>query len=250
MRNKILTVLVTSFVFTFNLSAQKITRYYDNAWAETSPNKAVYYAVFVKQGGVYNCTSYWKASNVIRGKSTFPDSVMANPIGVQTLYNKKGKIEDSVVFVDGKTNLLYHYHPNGKLAVHYYVPENKKEGVTEAFDEDGNKIKNYILMKEAEFKGGDKAWQAYLKKNVGKDLDTKDESTVSVQIQFIVDENGSVSKPKVLKSSGNKEVDKDALRVISESPEWNSAIYFNQPVKAFRVQPLTYDLKSIQKSRK
>ena len=64
-----------------------------------------------------------------------------------------------------------------------------------------------------------------------------------------MDENGSVIKLKVFKSSGNKVVDKDALRIISESPELNNAILYNQPVKVIRIQPFTYDLKSEKKSK-
>ena len=46
----------------------------------------------------------------------------------------------------------------------YYLPDNKKEGITEAFDEEGNKLKNYILSKDAEFKGGEKNGWLILKK--------------------------------------------------------------------------------------
>jgi hypothetical protein len=37
-------------------------------------------------------------------------------------------------------------------------------------------------------------------------------------------------------------VDNDALRVIADSPTWKNAIQFNQPVKAYRLQPFTYIL--------
>ena len=245
----IISIFVICFLFSLNSSAQKIIKYFDNNWEETTSNKAVYYAEFVKEEGIYKCTSHYSASNVVRGRSTFQDTIMINPIGLQTLYNKKGKIEDSIYFSEGAAKNLYHYYPNGKLAVHYYFIDNKKDAVTEAFDEDGSKIKNYIVLKEAEFKGGEKAWLSYLKKNIGKDITVKDISNVQVQIEFIVDENGSVSKAKIFKSSGIKEIDQDALRVISESPEWNSAIMYNNPVKAFRIQPINYSFETEKKSK-
>jgi TonB family protein len=231
-----------------HVSAQKFIKYYDKDWVETARDKAVYYAEFLKNGNVFKCTSYWIGTNSVRGRSTFPDTSMAHPVGLQTLYTKKGKIEDSIYYTDGKTTMLYHYYPNGSLAVHYYIPDGKTEAVTEAYDEDGKKIKNYILAREAEFKGGDKAWQSYLKKNVGKDLNVKDDATKgTVQVQFIVDESGSVTNVKVLKSSGIKELDNDAVRAISDSPAWNNAISFNQPAKAYRMQSITYDLRSGKK---
>jgi len=131
------------------------------------------------------------------------------------------------------------------------VPDNKKEAVTEAYDEEGNKIKNYIVTRDAEPKGGQKGWEAYLRKNMGKELDMKDEknNNANVQVQFIVDENGSVIKSKILKSSGIKEIDRDALRVISESPEWSPAIAFNNPIKVIRIQSITYNLEAAKKSK-
>ncbi len=249
---KFLLITSTFFFLCFKSYPQKIIKYYDKDWGEVSVDKSVYYAEFKKEGVNYNCTSYYTANNRIRGQSTFPDTTMMNPIGLQKLYNKNGNIEDSIFFSAGKPSFLYHYYPNGKLAVHFYLPDDKKNAITEAFDEDGNKIKNYIVSKDAEFKGGEKAWISYLKKNVGKEFSKvkdKDVTSASVQIQFIIDENGGVTKAKILKSSGYKEIDRDALRVISESPEWHSAIIYNKPTKAYRVQPFSYTLEPEKKSK-
>ena len=154
-----------------HLNAQaKVTKYYDTYWMETSKDKAIFYADFVKDGNNYKCTSYWINTTTIRGKSTYPDTMMQIPIGTQVLYFKNGHVENSSLFEDKQLKYSYHYYPNNQLAVHYYVPENKKEGVAEGYDESGNKIKHYIFQREAEFKGGQKAWGAYLIKNATLDL--------------------------------------------------------------------------------
>ena len=134
--------------------------------------------------------------------------------------------------------------------MHYHLPDNKKEGITEAWDEEGKKIKNFVIMKEAEFKGGQSAWEAYLNKNTSKDLSVKGNTggvTLKAEVEFIIDEEGSVTKQKISHSSGYKNVDNDALRVISESPKWNPAILYNKPVKAYRVQPLAYNIPADKK---
>jgi protein TonB len=234
----------------FHLNAQaKVTKYYDANWMETPKDKAAFYADFVKEGNNYSCTSYWINTTNVRGKSTFPDPVMQSAIGTQVLYFKNGHIEDSSLFENKQLKYSYHYYPNNQLAVHYYVPDNKKEGVAEGYDESGSKIKNYIFQKEAEFKGGQKAWTAYLNKNATSDLHVKGDSTVSAsaEVEFIVDENGDVLKPKILKSSGNKNVDRDALRLIADSPQWNYGILYNKPVKSYRMQPISYILKPEKK---
>lgn len=234
-------LLISTSLFS---KAQKVVKYYDAGWAPAAQDKAVYYADFIKEGNVYKTSSYWITGNILRGKSTFADTIMERPIGMQVLYARNGHVEDSSFYADGKAQYLFHYYPNNQLATHYYLPANAKEPTIEGYDEDGKKIKNYVFEKEAEFRGGQKAWQSYIAKSATRDFGIKGDGalTATVQIQFIVDGDGNVSAAKVLQSSGYKEIDKDALRVIRESPLWNSAVQFNKPVKAYRVQPITYSL--------
>jgi TonB family protein len=239
-------LFICSLILTFSvLKAQnKITKYYDANWGETAKEKAMFYADFIKDANYYSCTSYWLKSNRVRGKSTFEDTTMMYPVGTQVLYFENGHVEDSSFYKDHHIKYSFHYYPNNQLESHYFLPDNKKEGVAEGYDESGKRIRKYIFGKDAEFKGGEKGWVAYIQKNVSKDLTVKGDKEVkaTVQVQFIVDENGYVTMAKIRQSSGYKNVDEDALRVISNSPNWKNAIEFNKPVKVYKFQPLTYIL--------
>lgn len=247
MKGILFILLTISFI---SAKAQaKITKYYTEDWMETSKEKAAFYADFIKEGANYNCTSYWINTQKVRGRSVYKDTVMQSPIGLQVLYSKNGYTEDSSFVENNEVKYSYHYYPDGQLAAHYYLPDNKKEGIVEGFDESGKKIKNYIFQREAEFKGGSKSWVSYINKNAIKDFSAKgkEEETVTVKVEFIVDKNGDVVLPKILKSSGYKNVDNDAIQVISSSPTWKNAILYNQPVNAYRVQPITYKLQPQKK---
>ena len=231
----------------YTAAAQELpTRYYEASGESTTKEKAAFYAEFRKSGDVYVCTSYVAKSGVLRGIATYSDTAFTKTIGVRTLYFANGRLEDSAVFdADGKPQEAWHYYPNKVMAAHYHYPANATEPVVEGFDENGKRIKNYVLMQEAAFKGGDKGWNAYLSKSLSKDLfNMKDgtEATVSLKVQFVVDEAGYVIRPKVLESSGHRNVDGEALRVILSSPQWSPALLYNKPVKAYRVQPFTYVL--------
>jgi len=232
------------FAFSAANAQTKITKYYDGNWIETVKGKAVFYADFIKDGNYYHATSYDIGTNNVRGKSTYEDTLMQLPVGLQLLYFKNGHLEDSSFYQDHQAKYSYHYYPNGQLEMRYYLPDDKKEAVTEGYDESGKRIKNYIFEKEAEFKGGLKAWVSYIKKNSAKDLTVKadEQVTATVVVEFIIDESGYVIAPKIRKSSGYKSVDNDALHVIADSPTWKNAIQLNQPVKAYRLQPFTYIL--------
>ncbi|MEQ1678536.1 MAG: energy transducer TonB [Chitinophagaceae bacterium] len=221
-----------------------ITKYFDMKWAPCQKDKAVYYAVLTKAGEVYQCTSYWVDKNIVRGRSTFPDTLMTFPIEEQVLYFKNGNLEDSGRYSnDGHTIERIVYYPNGQLALHYSkAPDQEKEAI-EAYEQDGKKIKNYIYEKEAEFKGGAEAWQKYLSKNVGT-FYSPDEGSyrVEVRVQFVVSAQGFATQAKIIKSSGNTAIDNDAKRLILQSPQWNNAIQYNRPVIAYRIAPLIYEL--------
>lgn len=242
-------IFLTAFTMPGYLSVlgqDTVTKYYDADWAETSKERAIYYAGFIKQSSHYKCNSYWVSGNRRKGRAIYPDTSLANPMDEAVTYYKNGNIEDSVIYdAGGKIKNAYHYYDNKQLSAHYYMPEGSQQEVIEGFDETGKKIKNYVYAREAEFKGGDKAWTAYLQKNISKDFfNTKGDSEISVTltVQFIIDENGYVMRPKIMKSSGMKNVDRDAITVISASPQWKNAMQYNKPVKAYRLQPLTYVL--------
>lgn len=232
------------------LKAQtSVTKFYDANWVTTSKDKAAFYADFVKAGNNYNCTSYWINTTIVRGKSTFEDTLMQSATGLQVLYFKNGHVEDSSFIENKQAIYSYHYYPNNKLAAHYYIAANSKVGVSEGYDESGNIIKHYVFQKEAEFKGGQKGWTNYLTKNATPNLPVKGDTavTANVAIQFVVDENGDILKPKIYKSSGYKNVDNDALRLIADSPQWNNGILYNKPVKNYKVQPISYMLQPEKK---
>ncbi len=226
-------------------NAQTITRYYNNDWMPTQKEKAAFYANFVKDGDLYQFTSYYMASGMVKGRSVYADTTIGMDKGQIVRYAENGTLEDSAYY-DKEGNFVYgyHYHPNGKLAGKYLLPEGAKDPVIEGYDADGKRIKKYIFSREAQFKGGHEKWIAFLSKNLSKEMTAKSdkEETKQVVVEFMVDKSGYVVRPRVFQSSGNKALDADAVRTILSSPQWIPAIQFNEPVNAFRRQPVTYVL--------
>lgn len=228
----------------------KFVKYYDNDWAVTESEKSTYTAEFVAHGERYNCIFYWTSTKALAGKATYTDTTLNKPVGLVLGYYKNGRTEDSV-FYDDNSRLInrYHYYQNGQLESHYYIPAGQNKPIIEAYDETGKRVKNYIYEKEAEFKGGEKAWNDYLLKNVNTKINApgNGDVTVTVKVLFVVNEFGNTAKAKVIESSGVPAVDRDAVRVILGSPVWNNAISLNKPVKVYRIQPLTYQLTAAKK---
>lgn len=98
-----------------------------------------------------------------------------------------------------------------------------------------------LIEPQPEFKGGMKALKLFLSQNLkyptGVCVNGK------VYIQFIVEKNGKITNPFILKSL-SKEFDAEALRVVKLMPKWIPAKDFRSK-KPFRTKftiPIKFDI--------
>lgn len=231
---------------------QTITKYFSDLGDEVPQGKAKYYAEFTPKGSGYDYIAYWPGTDRIRQKGVRSDTTSrADFIGLSVSYYKNGKMEDSILNEPEGVRFFYHYYKNGKLNASFVKDESTGTETIEGFDESGDKIKDFVFLKEASFKGGPEGWTKYitkkgrLPKSVVQDMlgEKIDENFATVEVMFIVNEEGGVENARIRKSSGYRPIDNYALEVIEKSPKWNPAVQYNEPVKAYKIQPFTYLLK-------
>lgn len=112
------------------------------------------------------------------------------------------------------------------------------------YDANGNvQTGNCIYEREANFKGGDEAWIKYLLKGLNNAKFPRQynngEVFGTVMIQFVVNTEGKTTDFKILRSV-HPDLDEIAVSLIRNCPKWIPAIQYNQPVKAYRKQPITF----------
>lgn len=92
------------------------------------------------------------------------------------------------------------------------------------------------------FPGGNKAMNRYLQQNIIYPKECLEQGVQGrVIVQFVVNSDGSIENPKVVKPN-NPYLDKEAIRVVATMPKW---IPGNQRGKTLRVQmtiPVTFVL--------
>ena len=95
-----------------------------------------------------------------------------------------------------------------------------------------------------EFPGGQKALFDYLRFNTRYPKQAYRKGIEGrVVCQFVVKKNGKVSNVKVVRSSGDKSLDREAVRVIRSMPKWKPAKYQGKPVSTKYSCPVTFKLK-------
>jgi hypothetical protein len=100
------------------------------------------------------------------------------------------------------------------------------------------------VEKEASFPDGVTAWRKFLERNVNPEVPANNYAppgTYTVIVQFIVDKNGTISEIKPLTKHGFG-MEEEVLRVIKMGPNWLPATIDGKPVKAYRKQPLTFQV--------
>ena len=94
----------------------------------------------------------------------------------------------------------------------------------------------------AEFKGGMEAWYAYLRTNLAYPKQAQKigiEGTVLVR--FVINTDGSIQDVEVVRSV-DELLDRAALEVIKNSPDWKPAIHQGRPVRSRMTIPIKFKL--------
>ena len=88
-------------------------------------------------------------------------------------------------------------------------------------DENGNHNTPTAALSYPKFDGGNKAMYRYIYKNMQypKNLKSRGISGQS-QVQFMVNADGTISDVELFKSSGYKEFDDEAIRIVKSFPKW------------------------------
>ena len=93
------------------------------------------------------------------------------------------------------------------------------------------------------YPGGQTALSNYIANHIDYPqmaIDDNKEGTVNVQ--FVVDENGKVQNAKVVGGKLGDGLDEEAERVISTMPKWSAATVKGKPVKTRVTVPITYQI--------
>jgi len=104
----------------------------------------------------------------------------------------------------------------------------------EGWNEDGTEIKDFIVQRKPQFKGGMKGWKRYLENHLNANVAAQagaPRGIYTVKVEFDVDKEGNVSNVKLKEVPENCfECGDEAIKIIARGPKWEPAIQFGKPV--------------------
>lgn len=118
--------------------------------------------------------------------------------------------------------------------------------------EDYDKVFQKVEI-DAEFPGGVSGWTRYVTREIERNIDElqDDGRSGTVVVLFIVDKEGAVSEVRALPCSEagvgnclppNSKLAEIAVNAIKKGPKWKPAVQNGRNVKAYRRQPVTFQL--------
>lgn len=96
---------------------------------------------------------------------------------------------------------------------------------------------------EAKFPGGEAAWAKYISREINRYIDELQEAgkAGTCVVQFIVDKEGNISEVEALTMKGTK-LAEICVNAIKKGPKWVAAEQNGRKVKAYRKQPVTFQI--------
>jgi len=169
----------------------------------------------------------------------YPDGATQEELVITNAENEEGK--------EPRTYARKLFYPNGALQYEeimnekgehecvYYKPNGKID------KHPAEQIPLYQTMPA--YPGGQKALIEFLSKNVKYPEEAKKAGIQGrVVVRFMVDRDGAIAKVKVARSGGNKELDREAVRVIKAMPDWKPGTVRGNPVNVTYTLPVNFRL--------
>ncbi len=97
--------------------------------------------------------------------------------------------------------------------------------------------------KQPKFPGGMTSLQSYINRSLKyPQVSRENNSQGRVIVRFIINSNGTVTSPQVVRSSGDFYLDMEAVRVIESMPKWKPGKHKGKLVRVFFTLPIVFKL--------
>lgn len=160
--------------------------------------------------------------------------------GVDTTFYRDGNIKSVINYHDSKFHgELLSYYENGQLRrKELYKQDSLISSI--CYTSEGADTTYFPYIVQAEYPGGTAKLSTYIQKNINYPYEAlKNGIEGTVVIGFIVEENGSISNFKVLKSP-DQLLSEEALRILKAMPEWTPGQMEGQPERMIIRAPIKF----------
>ncbi|MCD8291806.1 MAG: energy transducer TonB [Prevotella sp.] len=168
------------------------------------------------------------------------DMIPAETTAPSTLIDKINIVDTEVSEADNETTI------EDKLNINVddsgMLIDNGEDIAAETVAANDKPLDFLVVEKLPEFPGGMKEFMKWLTKNLKYPITAQQQFIEGkVMVSFIVNKDGTVVAPKVVKSASPL-LDNEALRVIRNMPKWKAGIDNGEPCRTYMCIPVVFKL--------
>lgn len=229
-------------IISSTLFAQNDTTFFDSSWEKSERSNASYFRIVE----VVNSTKFILKDYYINGqiqmKGEYSDDNLKVENGTFIYYEENGTISSTGDYKNGEKNGSWSwYFSSGKISSKEDY-KNDERSSAKFFDENGNEVAEEIAEYMPEYLGGEKEMFKVIYSNIVYPTIARDGGLEGlVIIQFIVDEEGNVINPKVVKSV-HPSIDEEALKAINRLGKFKQGKLHNKIIKVRLNVPVRFRL--------
>lgn len=215
----------------------------------------VIYFVIGENAGSENSAYKAKKDTVATLENPARDDIAQGMLLIEADNSQQPTWEDSVAIVEEKPDAEPETVPVPKKEVKEPVPVKIVE-VEEVSDMPEYEEPGDVMVEEEvedgvygasevqpSFPGGTQALLRFISENLKYPrISRENGSTGTTVVRFAVEKDGSIANAKVLKSSGDIYLDKEAIRVVSTMPKWSPGMQNHHPVRVWFNLPINFRL--------
>lgn len=239
----VLKISILLFV-SFSLRAQadfKDTTWYTNDWKETVKSNSSFYRVYGATGtGFIVYDKYLNGQNQMVAEASVINPEVIKQ-GAVVYYSANGVRERRGSYDHNRRmgDWVTYFNEGNDSSITVY----KNDGSSVVIRRSSEEEIYTIVEVQAEFPGGFHELSKFIQLNL-KYPDNARALLLGGKafLKFVVNEEGSINDVEILKSTGNKEMDNEAIRVVNLMPKWEPAKQTGRAVKCYFNLPISYSL--------
>ena len=153
-------------------------------------------------------------------------------------------VDEMPEFPGGKEALAKYLSENLRISVKKSAAKTVAKSESKPVNDDDKKVYQ-VVEKQPEFPGGMEAMMKYLSENIKYPADARAAGKGGkVFVGFVVKKDGTIGNVELMRGSGMKSLDNEALRVVASMPKWNPGMQGGKAVNVKFTIPVSFALNS------
>lgn len=142
--------------------------YLSKEYKETTKDSAFSYIIFNQQNKVWNRKEFYVKNRTLKSEGNYIEKNCSKPVGSFKNYKEDGSLHFIAEYNNGQPLEKTFYYKNGnkKSWISYKGEHNEQKG----WDETGKEIREFVVEREARFKGGAEGWRKFLEKHLNANV--------------------------------------------------------------------------------